>query len=123
MKKEYIEFRDKTTNKSVTREGIKIGDYLAVTREGHVFKIHTGKRLFDPKFADVDIAVDFITFLDSLYGKYMILWDQWEYWDIFALARYSVPNGRRLFRIIQQLRSADVITKELIQSLIRKEMK
>jgi hypothetical protein len=123
MRKEYIEFRDTTTNKSITREGIKIGDYLAVTREGYVFKVHTGKRLFDPKFNDVGIAVDFIQFLDSLYGKYMILWERWEHMDIFAIARYSVPNGKRLLRIIQQLRSADVITKEMIQGLIKKEMR
>ena len=104
---QIITFTDKTTNCSQRREGIGIGEYLAVTRDAFIYKISTGRKLFTAQFKDYDEAVDFAELLDQKYRKYFPLWELWEDVDIFRLARHSVRNGNLVLLVIDRLENGE----------------
>ena len=108
---QIITFVDKTTNCSQRREGIGVGEYLAVTQDAFIYKITTGRKLLNYRFEDRDEAVQFAEFLDQRYRKYLVLWERWENIDVFELARYSVPNGKGILRIIKRLESGESLAE------------
>ena len=111
-----IHFRDTTTNLTQKREAIKIGKYLAVTQEAEIFKINTGKKLFESNFKDYWEALDVAEWLDDLYGKYFPLWEKWENVDVFRLARHSVKNGNKILNIIEKIKYGELTTFEEIEN-------
>lgn len=104
---QIITFRDKTTNCSQKREGIGVGEYLAVTQDAFIYKIKTGRKLFSSRFKDREEAVDFAELLDQRYKKYFPLWELWEDVDVFRLARHSVRNGNLVLLVINRLENGE----------------
>ena len=104
---QIITFRDKTTNCSQRREGIGVGEYLAVTKDAFIYKIRTGRKLFATRFESYEEALDFAELLDQRYKKYFSLWEIWEDADIFRLARYSVRSGNTVLKILDRLESGE----------------
>ena len=102
-----ITFVDKTTNCSERREGIGVGEYLAVTKDAFIYKIRTGRKLIDVRFKDYQEASDFAELLDQRYKKYFPLWELWEDVNVFKLARHSVRNGNTVLTIIGRLENGE----------------
>jgi len=100
---QIITFTDKTTNCSQKREGIRVGEYLAVTQDAFIYKVRTGRKLINSPFSDRDEAVKFAEYLEKKYRKYLPLWERWEDVDVFGLARHSVTNGNRILKIMNKL--------------------
>lgn len=115
---ERIYFNDKSTNYSKKREGILIGDYLAVTQEAEIFKINTGKKLLESNFSHYKEAISFVVWLEEIYGKYFILWERWEDVNIFGLARYTVKNGMKILDILDRVESGEITKFEQIKENI-----
>ena len=105
---QIINFVDKTTNCSQRREGIGVGEYLAVTQDAFIYKVRTGRKLFKAQFKDYHEALRFAEFLEERYRKYLPLWEIWEDADIFGLARHSVSSGNKILSIIDRLENENI---------------
>jgi len=100
---QIITFIDKTTNCSQRKEGVRVGEYLAVTRDAFIYKVRTGRKLVSYQFQSHDKALELANFLEERYRKFLPLWDIWDDADIFRLARHSVRDGNRVARIMKNL--------------------
>lgn len=105
---ERIHFKDKSSNYSKKREGIKIGDYLVVTQDAEIFKLINGKKLLQSNFAHYQEALNFADWLDKLYGKYFLLWERWEDVNVFKLARYTVPHGKKILQVLDKIENGEI---------------
>lgn len=88
--------------KGITRSGISIGNYLAVTKpyrdRATTYQIYVlspvdGKiigRLYGPEFVDEKEAIAVATLLDKIYGTWLPLLEDYFHLDIIEVSKYSV---------------------------------
>ena len=118
---EIIPFRDKSTNASIRRNGVKIGSHLAVARTEKyrdsykIFRIRSGIPLLNAYFTDVDEAIEFAEWLDKQFGSYFDIWSKYPQADIFSLVKWTVPNGLSLYEMIRLLKDCKIIDLKKIQ--------
>src|SRR3990167_748813 len=98
---EVIEFKDKQIGRR--RRGIKIGKNLAVVPEYKIYRYKYGLPLFDVTFKTIEEAVKFATWIDKLYKEAFKLWESDPTLDIFKLYRWTIPDGRTIYELINVL--------------------
>jgi len=113
-----IIFKDKSTNKTVSREGIKVGEYLAVTEQAEIFKVNTGRKLLISSFKDYWEAKKFAQWLEERYRRYFVLWERWPNINIFNLARWSIPEGKLVLDIIDKVESGEITAFSDVERLL-----
>ena len=106
---EIVEWTTKETNKSVTKKGFRIGEYLAVgygkdDYHYRIYNIKSGKALLKGDFDKVEDAVNTAEYLDSHYAKYFAIWDKFPNMDIFSIVKWTIKDGLRLYEMIEILR-------------------
>jgi len=97
-----VTFKDKTTNMRTTRRGIKIGQHLAVVPGWQIYRIKKGIPIIPTRFATIEDALKVAKWIDHVYKKYFILWELGDI-NIFALAKWSVPNGLVIHETLERL--------------------
>jgi len=100
---QIITFTDKSTNRQQKREGIRVGEYLAVTNDGFIYKTKTGQKLINYQFENYKKALELAEYLEQKYRNFFLLWERWENVDVFRLARHSVKDGYKVVKLIGRL--------------------
>lgn len=101
-------------------QGYLIGSSLMVfcDRSWCIASRH-GKLLFQNICTQKD-AVEFAMLLDKIYSEYFCLWYEFPQMDIFKVCQWSVPDGQRWFKVIEELRATSTITINFVQYLFQK---
>lgn len=100
-----------------------IQEWLAVSRVWYqdsldfymIFKMVTGKPLFDIVFSSEEDALAVATWIENNYRDYFYIWSEYPEMDVLSMAKWSISNenGLRLFEAVQLLEKSDqVISKE-----------
>ena len=107
--KEIVPFVDNSTNTKLKKKAFRIGQYLLVSYVGtkentfQIFKAINGKPLFSAVFINKHDAIEFAEFIDKAYQDYLLLLEDYPDANIFALAKWSVKNGIKIYEIIKEL--------------------
>jgi hypothetical protein len=116
-----IEFIDRSSVYKKKR-AYKIGEHLAVSYVGvsehnyQVFGISSGKPILNAQFPDIDDAIKFAEWIDEVYRDYLPLLENYPDADIFALSKWSVKNGIRIYETIRQIESQRVTLPDVASS-------
>lgn len=84
-------------------DGILVGQYLVVSyagsdpKSGYAIYNTSGRRLFPVTYTSYDATVKLAETLEAIYGYFFPIWEIWPEADIFALARWSVADGHRIY--------------------------
>jgi hypothetical protein len=109
INKETVEYIDNSTNRKLKKKAFRIGEHLLVSYVGtkdktyQIFKAINGKPLFPAIFAEVKDAVEFAEFIDETYQDYLLLLENYPDADVFALSKWSVRNGIKIYETINEL--------------------
>lgn len=103
---EIVAFQDVTSNQRTKRQGLKIGQYLIVAgaeKQRKIFRLKQGLPLIDVLFTELEDAVRVAEWLDSLFGDYWQIWDAYPELDVFALFKWTISDGLKIYEAIQRL--------------------
>jgi hypothetical protein len=109
-----IEFVDRSSNVCKRKRAYKIGEHLAVSYVGisehsyQVFSISSGKPILNAQFPNIDDAIKFAEWIDEVYRDYLPILETYPDADIFALVKWSVRNGLRIYETVRQINSKPV---------------
>ena len=117
---EVIEFIDKRpfreTNIPKTRRAALVGNYLAVV-PNQVFRLDNGLPMLDVKFATLEDAVKFAEWISNIFSEYFVIWEEYPDADIFAMAKWSVPNGLMAYEAVKIIKSKAIIKENEMQNV------
>jgi len=111
--RETISFYDTSSNAKKKREGVLIGNYLAIANISYmetkyrIFRIKEGIPLLDAFFRDVEDAIKFAEYIDQQYSEYFPIWEEYPHADLFNLVKWTVPDGIQWYEAMKMLRKAD----------------
>ena len=109
---EIIRFSDKTTNRSITRTGYKVGAFLAVgyadsrTNEDASWRIYRytdGLACLRTTFKTSDDAIQCAEWLQQHYEPYFFIWNEYPRAELFRWTYLTVENGEKHWNIIREL--------------------
>lgn len=103
---ELVWFVDKSTNKPLSRVGIRIGNDLIISKTEGGHKIYRlDGRLFLPfRIVRLDDAKKVASWLEKVYNEYIPILYEYPALDLFSLTKYTVRNGVRIFLMIEELK-------------------
>lgn len=111
---ERTAFSEKTTNRSITKYGWKVGDDLLVsyvapheyaTRDNQyrVYRSFDGIPAIKTTFATPEDAIRFAEWLTEIYGEFFILWTHYEEAELFRWTYLTVENGEEYWEYLKDL--------------------
>jgi hypothetical protein len=115
IKYEKILFSEKSTNRTVTKYGYKVGDYLVVSyvspKINHyidnywrVYRFTDGLPAIRTTFKEKQDAIRFAEWLDSIYGEYFILWTHYPEAEIYRWTYMTIENGEEYWKYLEELK-------------------
>ena len=110
-----IEFYEATTNRRRKRVAIRISDHMAVTKEGRILNPQTGKPWFRFGFANLKDAVEFAHWIDGMLRPYYPLLHVFDEHSVFAVLKWTLPDGVRMYEFIRALGNGQRIGKVDLQ--------
>ena len=111
-KYETVAFSEKSTNRSVTKYGYKIGKWLVVSYvppdqyEGcsyRVYRSQDGLAAINTSFETAEDAVRFAEWIRSIYEEYFVLWTHYAFADIYRWTYLTIPNGEEYWEYLKEL--------------------
>ena len=114
---EIIRFSDKTTNRSITRTGYKVGAFLTVgyadsrTNEDASWRIYRytdGLACLRTTFKTSDDAIQCAEWLDKTYRdennrSFFFIWNEYPRAELFRWTYLTVENGEKYWNVIREL--------------------
>jgi len=122
---ETIAFYENTSNAKRKMEGIRVGNYLAVTnisfieKKYKIFRVKEGMPLLNAFFKDGEEAIKFATYIDQQFSDYFPIWQEYPTADLFNLVKWTVPNGIQWYETMKLLRKKKELTLEDISAAYR----
>lgn len=112
-----VTFSSKETNATVRKSGIGIGKYLAIASGGKprhykIYYLLSGKPVLDSDFSQIETAAYLANIINSHYAKYFTLLQNDVEWDVIAVTRYTIPDGIRLYEMMEILRTYETVQME-----------
>ncbi|MHA1941926.1 MAG: hypothetical protein ACW97P_09385 [Candidatus Hodarchaeales archaeon] len=109
-------FSEKTTNRSITKNGYKVGDHLVVSystpnayrykdNQYRVYRTNDGLPAIKTTFVSYEDAIRFAEWLRSIYEEYFFLWREYPYAEIFRWTYRTVKNGEEYWMYLKDLES------------------
>ena len=109
-------FSEKTTNRSITKYGWKVGEVLVVSHiapskykwqykdnEYRVYRSNDGLSAIDTTFIEPEDAIRFAEWLDKIYKDYFLLWTEYPHMPLFQVTSFTVKNGREYWAYLKEL--------------------
>lgn len=120
MKIEYPLIRLKNSQTGILNTGYLVGNSLVVTKssEWEIWNV-IGTTLFRNIESRED-AIQIALWLNDIYTPYFAIWRSYPEVDIFELSMWSMPDGRRYYETIENMRLAPKITWKLVLDLFQK---
>lgn len=107
MDYEDVEFRSMETNRSVSKSGLKIGKYLAVTLESNgrrkIYLTRQGVPFVDLSFDDLGDAVTVAEWLNKIFEEYFPILEIYPNADLMALVQWTIPQGIQIYEAFLKL--------------------
>ena len=109
---EQVAFSVKSTNRSMTKYGFKVGKWLVVSYvppgqyEGcswRVYRSQDGLAAINTSFATPEDAVRFAEWLKSVYEDWFVLWAEYPFADIYRWTYLTVENGEEYWEYLKVL--------------------
>ena len=114
---EQIAFSEKSTNRSVTKYGYKVGKWLVVSYvppsqyancSWRVYRSQDGLAAINTSFETAEDAVRFAEWLDKTYIdeegiSYFVLWTHYPHADIYRWTYLTVENGEEYWEYLKVL--------------------
>lgn len=110
---EQIMFSEKTTNRTVSRDGYKVGDFLVVSylppwrgrgkTPWRVYRFTDGLPAIKTTFASSKDAIRFAEWLDKNYGEFFFIWTEYPHIDLYQITHLTVENGKRYWKYLEEL--------------------
>ena len=109
---EQVAFSVKSTNRSMTKYGYKVGKWLEVSYvppgqyEGcswRVYRSQDGLAAINTSFETAEDAVRFAEWLRNIYEKYFALWSHYPHADIYRWTYLTVENGEEYWEYLKTL--------------------
>lgn len=63
-------------------------------------------------------ALELAQFIDKRFQEYFDLWKEYPEVDLFRMAMWAAPDGRKIYEMIENLRIAPKITMSIVRSLL-----
>ena len=111
---ERIVFSEKTTNRSLTKHGYKVGEHLVVSyvnphqrlksEQWRVYRFTDGLAAIDTSFRTAEDAIRFAEWLDNIYGEWFILWTEYPHAELFRWTYLTVENGEKYWKYLEELK-------------------
>ena len=118
-KYETVAFSEKSTNRSVTKYGYKVGKWLVVSYvpleqpyrsscTWRVYRSQDGLAAINTSFETAEDAVRFAEWLDKTYRNkrgesYFFLWYEYPHAEIFRWTYLTIPNGEEYWEYLKEL--------------------
>jgi hypothetical protein len=111
---EQIAFSEKRTNRSVTKYGYKVGEWLVVSYvppgqyEGcqwRVYRSQDGLAAIDTSFATSKDAVRFAEWLKSIYEEYFWIWSEYPKAELYRWTYLTIENGEEYWKYLTELKT------------------
>jgi hypothetical protein len=104
---EQIIIKDRTYGAPIERFCYPVNEWLGVVPfDTHfkIYKLKQGKSFIGTQFATIEDALGAVKVFMEVYGEYLPIWDNKEWFDadIPALCRYTVRNGINLFDLVKK---------------------
>ena len=107
-------FSEKTTNRSITKYGYRVGDDLVVSyvapheyyhrdNSYRVYRSFDGLPAIKTTFVTPEDAIRFAEWLIEKYGEYFILWTHYEEAELFRWTYLTIPNGEEYWEYLLDL--------------------
>jgi hypothetical protein len=113
---ELTTFARKTTNRTVTLAGYKVGDWLIIAKADdrrdsgyRIYRINDGLLALKTVFADAKDAILFAEWIDKTYVdtihdmSYFAIWTEYPHAEIFRWTKYTIPNGEKYMTILEAM--------------------
>jgi len=114
---EQILFSEKSTNRTVTKKGYRIGNFLTVSHiyprqrplvyspnQWRVYRFTDGLPAIRTTFETKEDAIRFAEWLDKIYGEYFILWEHYPEAEIFRWTYLTIENGEEYWAYLEDLK-------------------
>ena len=109
---EQVAFSEKSTNRSVTKYGYKIGKWLVVSYvppsqyagcSWRVYRSQDGLATINTSFETAEDAIRFAEWLKDTYEDYFALWSHYPFADIYRWTYLTVENGEEYWEYLKVL--------------------
>jgi hypothetical protein len=112
---EQILFSEKATNRSVTKGGYKVGDFLVVSyvnpsqrreeyEQWRVYRSQDGLPAIDTTFKTPQDAIRFAEWLEEIYGDFFWIWNEYLHAEIFRWTYLTIENGEEYWQYLEGLK-------------------
>jgi len=110
---ETIAFSEKTTNRSITKYGYKVGDFLVVSYvppnqykncAWRVYRSQDGLAAIDTSFKTEEDAIRFAEWLESIYGEFFFIWTEYPRAELFRWTYLTIENGEEYWKYLEELK-------------------
>jgi hypothetical protein len=111
---EQIMFSEKTTNRTVSRDGYKVGDFLVVSylppwrgdrTPWRVYRFTDGLVAIKTTFASPEDAIRFAEWLDKTYSEFMFIWTEYPHIDLYQITHLTIENGKKYWEYLKELKT------------------
>jgi hypothetical protein len=129
---ELTRFTKKTTNRSITLNGYKVGDWLIVAfandynESYRIYRLHDGLPAMKATFYDASDGIQCAEWLDKTYRdkvendmSYFVIWTEYPHAEIFRWTQYTIPNGERYMKILEAMDTQKKIRWNDVSSYLR----
>lgn len=122
---EIVKFSTKITNRTETRQGYRIGEFLVVSwadgrkEDWRIYRSQDGLEVLSTTFKTSDDAIYFAEWLRSIYEYWFVLWTEYPNAELFRWTYLTVEKGEKYLKVINELEDkrkvewADVLPKLL----------
>ena len=126
---EVIRFSDKTTNRSVTKSGYKVGKFLVVgysdarLERWRIYRSQDGLMCLRTTFETSKDAILCAEWLDEAYrdergASFFFIWNEYPNAELFRWTYLTIENGEKYWEVISKLdKQRNVKWKDVCQSL------
>ena len=109
---ELVEFTKKTTNRSKSLTGYKVGEWLVVAfandwnESYRIYRINDGLRAMKATFEEASDGIQCAEWLDKTYYNYdedfsyFFLWTEYPHAEIYRWTQYTIPNGEKYMKVL-----------------------
>lgn len=106
---EIIRFSDRTTNRSVTKSGYKVGEFLVIgfadarRNSWRIYRSQDGLECLRTTFETLEDAIQFAEWLRQHYEYFFFIWSEYPHAELFRWTYLTIENGEKYWKLIQEL--------------------
>jgi len=107
-KYELVQFSDKTTNRTVTKFGYKVGDWFVIVFNSRqkfwrIYRLYDGLTALKTTFKEVGDAIRCAEWLIEKYEPFFFIWKEYPYINLWRLTHLTVDNGELYMNVLEAM--------------------